>query len=304
MKLTQLTAVIAIAERGSLRAAARQLGMSQPALTHSIGELERELGTPLFERQARGMVPTPVGLLFIRRAGVIGSEVKRAQQEVEQFLGGSQGSVAICLSIVAHLVLLPVALPLFQQRYPLTRLRIVEGAFPAAEARLRDGSMDFYIGPSPERKPGREFVLEKLFDNTRSVFARRGHPRARARSLADLMEESWVTTGITDNAEAEFAQLFARLKLPAPRLVVAADSMLTLLTTLMSSDALAITLRQYDEFPLTRDALQVIPVEESLPAPPIVLVRRAAMPLTPAADYLCDMFRRASANQGAARGMR
>ena len=294
MKLTQLKAVTMVAERGSLRSAARSLGMSQPALTHSIGELERELGATLFERRARGMTLTPVGELFIRRARVIGSEAQRAREEVEQFLGGDQGTVALCLSIVAHLTLVPTALPLFRQRYPDVRMRIVEGSFPAADARLRDGSIDFYIGPSPDREPLREFVIEKLFDNTRAVFARRGHPLACARSLSSLTQASWVTTGITDKAEEEFAQLFSRHRLPAPKLLVQADSMLTLLMTLMSSDALAITLRQYGEFPLTSSALQLIDIEEQLPAPPIVIIRRVALALTPAAEHLCDMFRRAA----------
>ncbi|MES2535797.1 MAG: LysR substrate-binding domain-containing protein [Pseudomonadota bacterium] len=296
MKLNQLRAALTVAEKGSLRAAARELGMSQPALTHNIGELERELGATLFERRSRGMTATPVGELFLRRAKVIASEVRRAQEEVEQFLGSDQGEVVICLSIAAHLTLLPMALPLFQKRYPGVRLQIVEGSFPAVEARLRDGSMDFYIGPSPDPDPSREFVIEKLFDNTRAVFARRGHPLAKARSLAELTGASWITTGITDKAEAEFTQLFSINKLPAPRLVVQAGSMLTLLTTLMSSDALAITLRQFDEFPLTRSALQVIDIKEKMPAPPIMIVRRASLPLTPAAEYFCDMFRRASAS--------
>ncbi len=294
MKLNQLQAALTVAEKGSLRAAARELGMSQPALTHNIGELERELGATLFERRSRGMTPTPVGELFLRRAQMIANEARRAREEVEQFKGGDQGEVAICLSIVAHFTLLPMALPLFQKRYPGARLRIVEGSFPAVEARLRNGSMDFYIGPAPEPKPSREFVVEKLFDNTRAVFARSGHPLAKARSLADLAGASWITTGITDKAEAELAQVFSRFKLPAPRLVVQAESMLTLLTTLMSSDALAITLRQYKEFPLTRKALQVIDLKEKFPAPPITIIRRAGLHLTPAAEYFCDMFRRAS----------
>ena len=50
MNLNQLRDVLAVAARGSLRAAARQLGVAQPALTRSIHELERELGVPLFER--------------------------------------------------------------------------------------------------------------------------------------------------------------------------------------------------------------------------------------------------------------
>ena len=294
MKLTQLRMVLAIADKGSLRAAARELGMSQPSLTYSLGELERELGATLFERRSRGMSPTPVGQVFLRRAAVIDSEARRARQEVAQFLGSDQGEVNICLSVVAHLVLLPMALPLFQQRFPGVRLRIVEGAYPAVEPRLRDGSMDFYIGPAPEPAPAGEFAIEKLFDNGRAVFARRGHPLAQARALADLAGASWITTGITDKAEAELRKLFAQHRLPPPRLVLQSESVLTTLATLMATDALVITARQYDEFSLTRSVLQRIDVREDLLAPPIVVVRRAALPLAPAADYFCDMFRRAS----------
>ena len=143
--------------------------------------------------------------------------------------------------------------------------------------------------------------MEILFNNTRQVFARRGHPLAKARSLRDLVGASWITTGTTSDAEAEFRDLFVRHKLPPPRLVIKAESMLSALITLMSSDALVVTLRQYDEFALTRSALQVIDIEESLPAPDIVVIRRAGLPLTPAADYLCDMFRRASAQYVSAR---
>ncbi|WP_372657490.1 LysR substrate-binding domain-containing protein [Hydrogenophaga sp.] len=294
MKLNQLRAALCVAEKGSLRSAARELGMSQPALTHNIGELERELGAPLFERRSHGMTPTPVGELFLRRAKVIASESRRAKEEVAQFLGSDQGEVVVCLSIVAHLVLLPMALPLFEARFPGVRLRVIEASFPAVEARLRDGSVDFFIGPAPDAGLSREFVLEHLFDNTRAVYARHGHPLAHARSLAELTEARWITTAATDNAEEKFAEVFARLQLPAPRVVAQAESMLSMLMMVMSSDVLAISLRQYHEFPLTRSALQVIDVKEKLPAPRVVIVRRAALPLTPAAEYLADMFRRAS----------
>ena len=58
MKLQQLVEVAAIVERGSLRAAARHLGVAQPAMTRNLRALERELGAPLFERDTRGMVLT------------------------------------------------------------------------------------------------------------------------------------------------------------------------------------------------------------------------------------------------------
>jgi DNA-binding transcriptional LysR family regulator len=240
------------------------------------------------------MVATPVGQVFLRRAAVIDSEARRAREEVAQFLGSDQGEVVICLSAVAHLTLLPMALPLFQQRFPRVRLRIVEGAFPAVESRIRDGSMDFYIGAAPDPASSTEFVVEKLFDNTRAVFARQGHPLAQARSLAELADATWITTGITHKAEAELRELFAQHQLPQPRLLLHCESLLTTLSALIATDALVITLRQFEEVALNRSPLQRVPVREVLPAPPVVVVRRAALPLPPAADYFCDMFRRAS----------
>ena len=80
MKFSQMRDVVAIAERGSLRAAARHLSLAQPALTRSIHELERELGVPLFERQPKGVIVTAMGKLFIRRATAVWGELRRAQE--------------------------------------------------------------------------------------------------------------------------------------------------------------------------------------------------------------------------------
>src|ERR1700729_1609134 len=113
MKLNQFRDVVAIAERGSLRAAARHLGLAQPALTRSVHDLERELGAPLFERRARGMRLTPMGEAFVRRANAILSEVRRARDEVEQLSGGVGGKVVAGLSLAPHVALLPKALPAF-----------------------------------------------------------------------------------------------------------------------------------------------------------------------------------------------
>src|SRR5262249_38064750 len=101
MKLTQLRHATAITERGSLRAAARHLGVAQPAFSRSIAELERELGAPLFERRAKGMVATSLGKAFVQRAAAILNDVRRAQDEFEQLRGNAVGSVSIGLSIAA-----------------------------------------------------------------------------------------------------------------------------------------------------------------------------------------------------------
>lgn len=295
MKLHHLRDVIAVAERGSLRAAARHLGVAQPSLTRSIRELERELGTALFERQATGMTVTAIGRAFIQRASAVQGELRRARDEVAQMQGQAQGSVKVCLSSVPHIALLPEALRPFRSRFPHVHLDIAEGVFPTIEADLRNGSLDCYVGPPPAQPAAEGLLVEKLFDNTRVIVCRKGHPLAKARSLKELADAEWVTASITYRAEEELGPLFAQHGLPAPKLVMQARSSLTFIVTLPHSDLLMILPIQWISSPLIRDAIQVINLAEPLPTPPICIVRRAGLPLTPAAEYFCDMIRRSAA---------
>jgi LysR family transcriptional regulator, regulator of abg operon len=292
MKLSQMRDVVAIAERGSLRAAARHLRHAQPALTRSVQELERELGVPLFERRARGMVLTPMGEAFVRRATAVLSEVRRARDEVEQLHGGTRGKVVAGLSLAAHVALLPKALKPFRARYPNVELHIIEGWYPTMEAGLSDGSVDFYVGPQPERPPSDGLTQEKLFDNVRIILGRRGHPHGRARSLRELTSAEWATTSVTFKAEEELGRLFEQNDLPPPRLALRSQSAVTLIITLANTDLLAMVPVQWNGLLAINGALAPIPVREVLPAPTIVSVRRAGLPLTPAAEFLLDLLRR------------
>lgn len=295
MKLNQLRDVRAIAQNGSLRAAARALGLAQPALTRSVHELEHELGSPLFERKARGMTLTPVGEAFVRRANAILGDVQRAREEAEQISGGTCGSLVAGLSIAAHAALLPRSLPRFRGRYPDVRLRIIEGFFPTLESGLKDGSVDFYMGPRPATPVPEGLLLEKLFDNTRIVVCRSGHPLVNApktpTSLVDLVDAEWVTTSITHLADDELGALFKNHGLPHPKLVAQTQSALSLIMTLLYSDMLAMVPIQFTEFTLASTAVASIHVKERLTAPPMVLIRRAGLSLTPAAEYFVELLR-------------
>lgn len=292
MKLNQMRDVAAVVERGSLRAAARHLNLAQPALTRSIGALERELGVPLFEREARGMVLTPAGRLFHRRAKTVINEVRRAREDLEQTGGDMRGAITVGLSIMPHMGMLPGALPVFRHRYPHVRLKIIEGLYPAMEVGLQDGSVDFYLGASPKGKPANGLVAETLFHNTRTVIGRRGHPLAGAKSIKELEKAEWATTTLDFNAEKDLNELFAKHKMLPPAIMLQAHSALSVIVALSSCDLLAILPMQWNEFPLTRSVLQVINIRERLPAPDIVVIRRPDLPLTPAADYFCDLMKR------------
>ena len=291
MKLHQVRDVLAVADKGSLRAASRQLGLAQSAITRSIRQLEHELGAPLFERRKRGTVLTPMGALFLRRARVAAEELRRAKEEIQQHQGGVEGTVAACMSTTAHIALLPAALGPFRKRYPDVRLHLSEGVeYQSVEGRLRDGSIDFYLGVAPDGAPAGNLVVEKLFDNPRVVLGRRGHPLTKAKRLADLVDAQWALPGI-DNAEANMAALFRKHGLKPPTRLARVDSALSLIVLLSYTDTLAIVPQQWTEFAATRAQLQQIRVVEKLAPTPIAFVRRVDMPLTPAAEFLCDLLR-------------
>jgi DNA-binding transcriptional LysR family regulator len=292
MKLHHLRDIVAIAERGSLRAAARHLAVAQPALTRSVRELERELGASLFERRTRGMILTPMGSAFVRRARSILGEMRRAREEVEQLHGGTSGKVVAGLSLAAHVALFPKALSRFHARYPQVQLHIIDGAYPGLEAGLKDGSVDFYVGPEPAAPLPPDLSQEKLFDNTRVILARIGHPSARAKSLRALADAAWATTSITFNAEEELHGVFKEHALPPPRLVLQTQSALTLLIALANSDLLAMVPVQWTNFAAARGMLASINVKETFRARSIVIIRRADLPLTPAAEFFLDLLRR------------
>ena len=98
MKLHHLRNVVAIVERGSLRAAAKHLGLAQPAMSRSVRELESELGVVLFERNKFGMTLTTVGEIFVRRAKAMQAEMQRTMDEIEQYKGKGHGDITVAFS--------------------------------------------------------------------------------------------------------------------------------------------------------------------------------------------------------------
>lgn len=293
MKLVHLDHFVAAAERGSLRAAARDLHIAQPALSRSIRELEHEMGAPLFERHQRGVILTEMGAAFLRRALAVQAELRRAQEDLDQLRGQMTGEVAVAVTAVAAFSLLPKALAAFQTRFPEARVKVTTGFFPAAESQLLNGQLDFYVGPLRDRAALSKFAVEKLFDHRWVVVGRKGHPLAKRRSLADLTGARWAKVSLTDSShQADIVRPFEERGLPRPRIVLQCSSATTTLMAVATSDLLTIVPLQLLNIPIARDLFAVFDLDDPLDGAPIHVVRRADLLLTPLAESFCDMLRR------------
>lgn len=293
MKLSQLKEFIAIVDHGSLRGAARKLGVTAPALSKSLGRLEDELHVPLLIRNSRGVTPSAYGQALLRRARLIHAESQKASDEIAQLRGGLEGVVTVGISPTPAIALLPDVLPRFRQRFPDARVNIVGGASDAQLAAIRSGSMDFAVMSTPEEGLDTGFESDDLFYADLIVAARKGHPLSKARSLTELADCEWIVTGPNRKGPGSaILDAFQRHALPQPSRLVQCDTTWALNALLTKSDMLCAISRLMLDHPMFSATLVAIPIKETLPRYRISLIHLAGSPLLPVAMEFATLMKR------------
>lgn len=287
MNLSQIDQLIAISEQGGLRAAARALGLSAPALAKGLNALEQEFGVELVQRSVRGVSFTRYGLALLQRARAIRAEIARSHDEIAQMRGGKAGDVAIGVSPVAAALVLPSALLMARRQYPELRLRVTDTLYPEALERLRNGELDLFIGPMPRGHSEHVFDVRPLFFSHLAVLGRPDHPMRHAQSMQELEGSEWLILGVLAGPGGLVQEIFAESGLPSARIAMASDSMTAIFGFLQSTDMLALLPERLagPGGPLSAAAkpFESVQIQPQLRAS---LVTLADKPLTPAAQHL------------------
>lgn len=261
MKTSNLKALIAAIEEGSLRSAGKRLGVSQPALTKLIRELEQELSTTLLTRSTVGVTATTQGLVLYERAVAAERELAQAVEQIRQLDGRMTGSITIGAVPLAVMLLVPETIRTFGREYPDIQLRVSEELYIAQLTRLRKGEVDIALGPLPPDLPLGEFVVETLMPIAMVIVVRKGNSLAKARSLQDLGQAPWVYTGMTP--DSGYARtLYERNGLPAPPAGALVNSTLGLLSIVASGNFVGLLPQQIAEHTLAAQFVEVVNVVE------------------------------------------
>lgn len=292
MKVQHIQVLVAIAEHGSLRAAAAALGKSQPALTQALRQAEDELGVAIFARTSRGVELTEIGERILIRARTISSEIERLDEEVAQLRGEQIGAVHVCLSPLAAMRIMPRALTLFRKTHPNIEVRLSSGLFPGALKPLREGRIDILVGPTPPVGLARDIAIEPLIDTPIIVVTAADSPLLQARSLSELTQAQWIMIGGPGGPGDIFRQPFIDNGLIPPHATTTSESYFGALALVENLGAVC-------TFPaLLLDEVQrnariaPIPIRERIDPLRISLMTRTGHPLTPAADALANCIRR------------
>lgn len=284
MRLSQIRDFVAVVESGGIRAAARKLGVSQPAITRSVRGLETQLHARLLQRTPTGVVLTQPGRAFLARARAAQAELRKAEEEVDQ-LGQRVNSVVFGVGPTAGIIVLK-AITRFRQQFPQARVRIAEGLPQTLLPLVRDETLDFAICRRDVIKFDSALAFRPLFRNDFVVVARRGHPLEKARSLAQLAEAEWISLLPPDTPGGPLDRVFSPVGLPVPRQVVQCESYNTAMGLLAKTDLLGLLSRQLLADSVLREYLQQIPVAEPMPSFVSGMFLRADTPLTQVAGAM------------------
>ncbi|WP_405138239.1 LysR family transcriptional regulator [Nocardia sp. NBC_01388] len=192
MSLRQFEYALAIAEAGSVTAAAELLHVAQPSMSQQIRNLERELGVTLFARTPTGLVPTVVGRAFLREAQVAVSASRRARATARAGADELVGELVVSAQMGFGARQLPGALGTLRRRFPRLEVTVFEEPSSAELERLcRQGVLDLALmaacelGPADAHHLGHEEFVVVLGPGHRLLTAERVE-------LRDLEGESWV----------------------------------------------------------------------------------------------------------------
>ncbi|MGP1397711.1 MAG: LysR family transcriptional regulator [Inquilinaceae bacterium] len=225
MELRTIAYFLTVAEEGSLRAAARKLGLTQPALSKAVRRLEDEIGASLFDRRARGVELTVYGRSFHRHAQALHANMTDAQSEMNALRRGTAGLVRLGAgpSFLARIV--PDALRTFRRRHPDVVVQVSGGLDDALKASLRAGRLDLVFAALPDDASEPDLDRRSLMIDDYRVIADRDHPLRRrpAIALADLLDYPWILPNAATHMVRRLAMLFGAVGLPVPQPVIETD---------------------------------------------------------------------------------
>jgi DNA-binding transcriptional LysR family regulator len=297
LRLRDLHVLMTVARLGSMAKAAAELGVSQPAVSEVIADLENALGVRLLDRTPQGAQPTPYGAALLKRAITAFDELRQGIRDIEFLIDASAGEIRIgCPESIAAAFLQPI-ISRFEEEHPRAVLDVDTVNTLTFPPRLRDRTLDLALARAGWPLDAPHLVddlnVEVLFDDALVVAVGRNHPLARKQKIdfSELAEEPWVLTGKDSWNYQIIAEAFEARSLSPPKI-----QMKTLSVHLRAE--MAATGRFVTTFPRSvlllhaeRLKLKVLPVDLQSRGWPILAVTLKNRTVSPIVERFLDCAR-------------
>lgn len=283
-----------VARYGNFTKAANVLNASQPNVTRSISNLEKQLGCTLFIRSNRGVTLTPEGERLFAHIEIVQEQIQQAENELSGNVGLKSGSVSIACSETALNIYLMERLQVFHERFPGIQIRISNHSTPQAVTSLENGLADFAVVTTPVLLNKNKQLKTKKLISFQEILV--GSTKAIGRikpglSLHDLEQYSFVMLGRETMTYSFYNDLFSKNGIVMrPNIEVATTEQLL---PMIRAD-LGIG---FMPEPMTREAINKkeifsIPLKEKIPEREVVLIWDLRRPMSVASKKLMELLMR------------
>ncbi len=177
LEVRHLRLVSAIAEEGTMTRAAQRLHLTQSALSHQLRDAEERLGTKLFLRTKRKMIPTPPGEWLLESARRLLAELERTESAIRRAAAGEEGVLRLATECYTCYHWLPSRLARFRQKFPKVELSILAEATRNPLPFLKEGLLD--VALVYNLVPDKRLAYRSLFEDEMVGIFRPDHPLAR-----------------------------------------------------------------------------------------------------------------------------
>jgi DNA-binding transcriptional LysR family regulator len=294
LKLSHLRLIAALEAQGQLGLAAQQLGITQPAASRLLSEIEKITTSTMHLRTGRGLALTAAGAALARRAQRILVEMNEAARDIAATATGGAGAVSIGSVTAPALDLVLPALRAARLSHPAITAEVTVAPSDQLCAQLRAGTLDFAIARVPATMDARDFDAITIAPEPVALVVRRNHRLALATAVApqDLLDYDWVMPGRGSLLATAVLDRLAALGLPPPTHRVSTSSFLLTLAMIRQTNAVApLADAVARQFASSDDApFAILPLLLGIEVRPYALLTRAGAAPTPAAALLLRLI--------------
>lgn len=233
---------MSVVEQGSLGKAARRLNVSQPALTKSLHQLERELKVELLERTSRGVRPTVYGECLYKHAKRVETELARALQEIDELRGAHRGSVTVGAIPAAARSFLPGAIVSLARQRPGITVSVSEMNNAELLSAFSKGEFDFVIAIVDQGDIDPAHTVKTLVNDELVAVVRPKHPLTKLPRVTpkELLEYPWIYPRAGTARRKRIDDFFYEAGLNPPVATVEGSSTSFKLAILLKSDLVTV----------------------------------------------------------------
>ncbi len=279
----RLKYVVAVAREGSFTAAAAAVGISQPAVTKSIADLEREIGYAIFYRTAGGAVPTEEGRSFIERTARVLDDVRELLRTPLKYSDPYAGTLRIGVCPAPLEWQLVDTLDILLQQHPSIRLEVSGASFERVVHQLHSNAIDIAVGFDEAFAGWPEFVRKPIGSLESTLFVRKGHPLLqRPVSLDALAEFDFLSPSESKPYGDAIRKIYDRVGVSWQKKVHIMDYFPATARLVKTSDAIAMVNRAYARSETFLRSFATFEHPDFFPPSPLCCALRARREPTPA----------------------